>query len=128
MKKITLIKEKTLKNVPLLVLSTKDKYILSEKHNTITIDENDYIQISQMWCKSKKYYSDFFDSQESYFIKVKLNRTILLLAFISTFGGALMYKYYAHNLLFFLPMTLCVIYIFSYLTIFSNRYFFIKKM
>ena len=128
MKKISVIKEKTLKNVTLLVLSTKDKYIFSEKHNTITIDENDYIQISQMWCKSKKYYSDFFDSQESYFIKVKLNRTILLLAFISTFGGALMYKYYAHNLLFFLPMTLCVIYIFSYLTIFSNRYFFIKKM
>lgn len=128
MKKITLLKSKILKNTPILVLSSKKEKILPEKNNTIIIEQNDYVQISQMWCKSKKYNYDFFNAQKSYLIKSRLNRIVLWLIFFFTFGGALMYKYYAYNILFFLPMTLCLIYIFAYLTIFKNRYFFIKEI
>ncbi len=128
MKEIVLIKEKSLKNAYISILSGNKEDVLPQKRNMITLDEKKHLQIKHMWCKSKKYPSDFFEAGSSYLIKVRLNMTLMWISTIAIFGGSLLYKFYEQNLLYFLPSELCVIYIFTYLTILCNRYFYIKKL
>jgi len=127
MKTITIEKSKSLKNAPISVWLHNKEFVLTEKISSIHLEPKDNVQLSQMWCKSKKYNYDFFAEGGIYIADVVLNRSIIWLTLITSFGGIVFFKYYSNNLLFFLPLALVVIYIFLYLTILKNRYLLIKR-
>lgn len=132
MKSIALIKTLKIKKQRLVILKNNDKIVFDRKESkkVLELKDGDTLTIKQYWVGSKTVHFDDLENNESYEIIPSLNNT-----WITAIAGSIViftlttYPRF-HESIFILaaPFVALFLYIYSYLTIFRNRYFKIRKI
>ena len=132
MKTIVLIKSAILRRERIIIIKNKEEIIFdkSESKKSINIDIEDTIIIKKHWVSSKLLNYNFFKHEGYYEIKPSLNNTWLavIIAAIILLTMTTYPRFHNNFLIAITPFLVFSLYIFSYLTVFRNRYYLIKEI
>jgi hypothetical protein len=132
MKSIVLLKTLKIRKQRLIIQKNNEKIVFDENESKkkLELKEGDTITIKQYWVGSKTIHFDELENNESYEIIPTLNNTwITAIAGIIVIITLTTYPRFHENIFILAaPFVALFLYIYSYLTIFRNRYFKIRKI
>jgi hypothetical protein len=127
---LILIKAPKIRNQRLMILKNNEKIVFdrNESKKELNIEAGDTLVVKQNWVSSQKLRFDAMPETQIYEIIPSLNNTWLTaIGAIMVIMTFILSKFYSSPAIIVSPMIVLVLYIFSYLSIFRDRYFKIRK-
>ncbi|MGY6559822.1 MAG: hypothetical protein ACXIT9_11150 [Nitritalea sp.] len=127
-KTITLVRAKALENVRELQLSKGSRRLSFDRmRQEISLHAGESLRVHQDWCSSPVYAFDKLEDGATYEIHTVLRNLIRTALLVFTLIG-LYLTYKTKNPLFLLPTTLIIGYLILYLTIWKDRFLYLKQV
>lgn len=127
-KTITLVRTKALENVNALQVSKGSQRLAFDRmKQEISLQAGESLRVHQDWCSSPEYPFERLEDGATYEIHTVLRKLIRAALLIFTLVG-LYLTYKTKNPLFLLPTTLIIGYLILYLTIWKDRFLYLRQV